>query len=183
MKTNGYIIPLIGICIFTLFMCANVTAETQNKDLPTADQISTFVNSIKSPSVEILSETSKNDNPAWKWDTWKDKEGNKYISFYFTSTSARGYGSQYFDDSGKKVSLPCGGYELTYSYKGESNKDVSDTNSNKEVTEEKKTDVVSDEDKRADEVKKVKKLLTKYKNGNLSKDELKDKIDEILKEE
>jgi hypothetical protein len=185
------------------------SADTANKDLPTRTQITEFVNSIESPTVKTLSETAKINYPAWKWDTWKDKDGNDYLSFYFVSDSYKGFDSVYYDNTGKVLGKTCG-LQMTNvdSYKGENQAPIKEetetvkeeTTPIKEETEtvKEETTPVKEETETAKEetnteklnnrisedrhriIQKIATLLTKYSNEKIGIDELRDGINEVL---
>jgi len=138
MKRVAQLTGLILMCLILSFTAVS-NAQTENKDLPTESQILNFIDSVDNPSVTSLSETSMDENPSLKWDTWKNGAGNKNISFYYVdSDSKRGYGSLYFDNNGNKLSIACGNYDLIKSYTGEDKEDTEDEeNEVKEQPEEK----------------------------------------------
>ena len=117
---------LLGTLLILALLTTAASAQTENKDLPTQATITNYLSGlqISSDFVESASESSMNDNPTWKWDTWTDAEGNDFISFYYTADSSKGYGSLYYDDSGNEVGKTCGlTLTLADSYKGEAVKE------------------------------------------------------------
>lgn len=194
-------------CLIALLVCSTASAETENKDLPTKEELLSFTENVTFDScfpTEALV-VMKEKYPTYKCDIW-NVNGEVQGSFYYSDTdSEKGYGSIYYDKSGKTVPRVCGiTYELKESYKGEVAKesvtknieevDTDDTNKkvseNKEVIEdEEKEDSVSDEknEKVSTEktriIKKIANLLTNYNNDKIDIDELRDRINEILEEE
>jgi len=126
---------LLGLLCIAL-LCSTVSAETQNKDLPTQGEISNFIAGIPVTEnyISTVFETVKDQQPTWKCDTWEDQNGVGYISLYYTASSSKGYGSIYYDEKGNVVGPMCGvTYKLIDSYKGES---VSKVETEKEASEE-----------------------------------------------
>lgn len=190
----------IGLfCLIAFVVCSTASAETANEDLPSLEQVLTFVDSVSDQNIGSISEASLESNPTWKWDTWKDTEGNEYISFYYVSDSSKGYGSVYFDNSGKKTVIPCGDYDLVRSYLGEEvaeenvTEDIVETNDSL-VSDEKEVETVSAEEvieENIDEniseekhriIQKIATLLTKFNNDKIDIGELKEGIDNILED-
>jgi hypothetical protein len=125
----------IGFILMCSLLACTASAATENKDLPTEQEITNYLSGLQISNnfVTSASEASLSDNPSWKWDTWKDTDGNSRISFYYTIDSAKGYGSLYYDDSGKQFGKMCGmETTLVKSYTGEA---VKDDTKEEEVTE------------------------------------------------
>ena len=83
-------------------------AETENKDLPTKKEITDFIAGIPVSDNYIITvfNAVKDKKPAWNCDTWVDKNGNQILSLYYVDPdSAKGYGSIYFNELGKEISM------------------------------------------------------------------------------
>ena len=114
-------------------------AETANKDLPTQDEVNSFLDSAKTTDAVELSKLALKDHPTWKWDLWKCSQGN-VISFYFKCNTAKGYGSIY------KGASCTTGLDLVKSHKGDE-KQVPEPEVNKteNITENKTQENVTTE--------------------------------------
>ena len=114
---------ILGTLLILALLCSAASAATENKDLPTQSEVSTFVSGLATTNfVAVASEASLKDHPTWKWDIWTDAAGSQMISFYYSENSAKGYGSLYYDELGQ-VSGCTGSYTLVKSYTGEAVKE------------------------------------------------------------
>ena len=125
-------LKIIGVfLIFTLL--TSCVAATENKDLPTKEEITGFIAGIPVSDnyINTVVDAVKDKQPAWKCDIWVDKNGNQMLSLYYVDPdSAKGYDSIYFNEVGKEISL-CGvEIEPVYQYKG---KGVSEENTDNTV--------------------------------------------------
>jgi len=130
---------LLGLFCIALLTCSTVSAETQNKDLPTQGEINNFLVDIPVSEnyISTVFETVKDQQPTWKCDTWEDQNGVGYISLYYIASSSRGYGSVYYDENGNVIGPSCGvTYKLIDSYKGETASKVETENEGSEEIEE-----------------------------------------------
>ena len=111
---------LLAVLLATTLLVSMASAKTPNQDLPAKSEVLSFVNSYQGESdfINTVSADSEAINPEWTWDTWKDKYGFKYISFYYKINSHK-YGSIYFDSEGDRISDFSGlKLKLIKSYKG-----------------------------------------------------------------
>lgn len=177
---------ILGTLLILALLTTAASAQTENKDLPTQATITNYLSGlqISSDFVESASESSLNYNPAWKWDTWTDAEGNDYISFYFTSDSAKGYGSLYYDDSGNLIGKTCGlSLTLEDSYKGEAVKEenpdpVEDEPEEEEICE----DCIEEEPpEEVTETKKEEGLEIHYSASKIKRMSTQEKLDVVMK--
>ena len=137
-------LKIIGVfLIFTLL--TSCVAATENKDLPTKEEITGFIAGIPVSDnyINTAVDAVKDKQPAWKCDIWVDKNDNQMLSLYYVDPdSAKGYNSIYFNEFGKEISL-CGvEVELVYQYKG---KDVSEENTDNTVEIADETDQTDSE--------------------------------------
>lgn len=131
-------LPLKIIGVFLIFaLLTSCVAATENKDLPTKEEITDFIAGIPVSDNYIITvfDTVKDKQPTWNCDTWKDKNGNQMLSLYYVDPdSSKGYGSIYFNELGEEISK-CGiEATLVNHYVGEA------------VSEESKEDVKGTED-------------------------------------
>ncbi|KKI00138.1 hypothetical protein EO95_07460 [Methanosarcina sp. 1.H.T.1A.1] len=95
--------------VFLIFaLLTSCVAATENKDLPTKEEITEFISGIPVSSNYIITtfDAVKEKHPAWNCDTWVDKNGNQILSLYYVDPdSAKGYGSIYFNELGKEISM------------------------------------------------------------------------------
>ncbi|GLI13613.1 hypothetical protein MTHERMMSTA1_07390 [Methanosarcina thermophila MST-A1] len=83
------------------------TDRTVNKDLPTKEEVTDFIASIPVTDnyINTVYDAVVNNHPSWNCDIWKDKNGNQLLSLYYINpSSAKGYGSIYFNEFGKEIS-------------------------------------------------------------------------------
>jgi len=180
---------IIGTLLLLALLTTATSAQTENKDLPTEQEITNYLSSFPSSNfVESASEASMNDNPTWKWDTWTDAEGNDYISFYYTSNSAKGYGSLYYDDLGNEIGNTCGlTLTLEDSYKGEEVQEekpapVEEVDEPEEDTEEICEDCVEDELPEEKTESKIEKGLDiHYSASKIKTMTTQEKLDVVMK--
>ena len=131
-------LPLKITGVFLIFaLLTSCVAATENKDLPTKEEITDFIAGIPVSDNYIITvfDTVKDKQPTWNCDTWKDKNGNQMLSLYYVDPdSSKGYGSIYFNELGEEISK-CGiEAMLVNHYVGEA------------VSEESKEDVKGTED-------------------------------------
>jgi len=137
-------LTLTLILIISLFS-GTVTA-TENKDLPTQKELTTFLNEthVSKNYTGIVSQKAVTQHPDWKWDIWQGKNKEKTISFYYAVGNAGGYGSMYIYDNGTKVNSQCKMKNtLIHSYNGTSESvecNVTETPEKQNVTETKISD-------------------------------------------
>jgi len=114
-------IPILSTLLILAMLISIAGAATENKDLPTQTEITDYLSGLPTNNfVSSASESSMNDNPSWKWDTWTDANENNLFSFYYSASTPKGYGSVYFDDSGNQLGKMCGmDATLVKSYTGE----------------------------------------------------------------
>lgn len=67
---------LFGLCCIALLTCRTVSAETQNKDLPTQGEINNFLVDIPVSEnyISTVFETVKDQQPTWKCDIFVDEK-------------------------------------------------------------------------------------------------------------
>lgn len=138
---------IITLCIIAL-VASVASAETRNEDLPSENELISLTENFKVSDnyVTEMSACIQNDHPTRKYDIWEYidiDEGNtrKVISVYYRDpTSSKGYGSLYYDETGRRITRMCGvEYKLIESYKGEpekATKDVEEEEVEEEVEEE-----------------------------------------------
>ncbi len=109
---------LLVVLLATMLFVSMASAKTANKDLPTRYEVLNFVDRYQGQDyfVETVSADSEYYHPTWTWDIWKDKYGDKVISFYY-KLSYNKYGSIYFDSEGNRLSN-VGKLKLIKSYRG-----------------------------------------------------------------
>ena len=104
-------LPLKITGVFLIFaLLTSCVAATENKDLPTKEEITDFIAGIPVSDNYIITvfDTVKDKQPTWNCDTWKDKNGNQMLSLYYVNPdSSKGYGSIYFNELGEEISK-CG---------------------------------------------------------------------------
>jgi len=146
-------LPLKITGVFLIFaLLTSCVAATENKDLPTKEEITDFIADIPVSNNYIITvfDTVKDKQPAWNCDTWEDKNGNQMLSLYYVDPdSAKGYGSIYFNELGEEVSK-CGvEAKLVNHYEG------------KAVSEESKEDVKgTEEEEENDSTKEPENIQT-----------------------
>jgi len=110
-------------CVLLIFaLLASCVAATENKDIPTKEEITDFIAGIPVSDNYIITvfDAVKDKHPAWKCDTWVDKNDNQILSLYYVDPdSAKGYGSIYFNKLGKEISVLGVDVVLVNSYVGE----------------------------------------------------------------
>lgn len=116
-------LPLKITGAFLIFaLLTSCVAATENKDLPTKEEITDFIAgiSVSDNYITTVFDAVKDKQPAWNCDTWVDKNGNQILSLYYVDPdSAKGYDSIYFNELGKEISV-CGvEVELVNHYVGE----------------------------------------------------------------
>ncbi|MCK9576110.1 MAG: hypothetical protein M0R51_09305, partial [Clostridia bacterium] len=128
-------VKTLGILLSIALLCSAASAATENKDLPTQSEVSTFVGGLAPTGnyADSVSTAATAQHPTWKWDIWTDAAGSQMISFYYSENSAKGYGSMYYNELGQ-VSGCTGSYTLVKSYTGEAVQDAT-------VTETKPIDI------------------------------------------
>lgn len=102
-------LKITGILLIFALLTACVAA-TENKNLPTKEEITDFIAGIPVSDNYIITvfDTVKDKQPTWNCDTWEDKNGNQMLSLYYIDPdSVKGYDSIYFNEFGKKISM-CG---------------------------------------------------------------------------
>lgn len=111
------IVVLLAILLATTLFVSMASAKTQTKDLPYRYEVLEFVGNWQGESdfVNTVSSESQSSNPSWLWDTWRDTDENRYISFYYKINDYKSR-SIYFDDEGNVVKP--GNWKLVESYKG-----------------------------------------------------------------
>jgi hypothetical protein len=161
----------IGIILILALFAGSAAAMTENKNLPTEQEIVDFVKSVNVSGADSLSQASVREHPTWKWDTWDKGE---MISFYYTVDSKKGYGSIYFDKYGKEIPALCGKTPvLEKKYAGEEKAPVKDEKKVEIKEEIKKEDV-----KENITVKPEKEII----NEGIKEEEAKDNFDTMSKE-
>ncbi len=98
---------IIGVFLIFTLLISCVTA-TENKDLPTKEEINYFIAGIPVSDNYVITvfNTVKDKQPAWNCDTWVDQDGNQILSLYYVDPgSTKGYGSIYFNEFGKEISM------------------------------------------------------------------------------
>ena len=112
----------IGSVFLIFALLTSCVAATENKDLPTKEEITNFISGIPVSSNYIITafDAVKEKHPAWNCDTWVDKNGNQILSLYYVDPdSAKGYGSIYFNEFGKEISMSGVEVKLVNHYVGE----------------------------------------------------------------
>jgi len=95
--------------VFLIFaLLTSCVAATENKDLPTREEIIDFIAGIPVSDNYIITvfNTVEDKQLAWNCDIWEDKNGNQILSVYYVDRdSAKGYGSIYFNELGEEISM------------------------------------------------------------------------------
>lgn len=168
-------LPLKMTGVLLIFaLLTSCVAATENKDLPTKEEITDFIAGISVSDNYIITvfDTVKDKQPAWNCDTWVDKNGNQILSLYYVDPdSAKGYGSIYFNKLGKEISTRGVEVKLVNHYVGKagSEEKIDDpvlmTEETGQTTEE--TGQTADDTVQTDEYKELldesEELLDEYK--------------------
>ena len=111
----------IGLLLLIAAISITVVTATDNKDLPSQDEITQFITEMKGSSASDIFDKVKSDHPDWNADLLEcpscagDKEA---IALYCTASTEKGYGSTYCNETGVISPSSLGGYTLKESYKG-----------------------------------------------------------------
>lgn len=115
-------LKITGVFLVFALLTSCVTA-TENKDLPTKEEITDFIAGIpvSNKYINTVFDAVKDNQPTWNCDTWVDKNGNQILSLYYVDPdSTKGYGSIYFNELGKEISMHGVEVELVNHYVGKS---------------------------------------------------------------
>ena len=99
-------IKITGL-LLTFVLLTSCEAATENKDLPTKEEITDFIAGIPVTDnyINTVYDAVIDKHPTWNCDIWKDKNGNQLLSLYYINpSSAKGYGSIYINEFGKEIS-------------------------------------------------------------------------------
>ena len=133
----------IGLLLLVAVISITVVTATDNKDLPSQDEITQFITEMKGSSASDIFEKVKSDHPTWNADLLKcpscagDKEA---IALYWTASTEKGYGSTYCNETGVISPSTLEGYTLKESYKG--TLEESETNTTENTSTPTSEDVV-----------------------------------------
>lgn len=109
------------LLIFSLL--TSCVAATENKDLPTKEEITDFIAEIPVSEnyINTVFDALKDKQPTWNCDIWVDKKtGNQILSLYYVDLdSPKEYGVIYLDELGKEISMRGVEAQLVESYVGE----------------------------------------------------------------
>lgn len=111
----------IGLLLLIAVISITVVTATDNKDLPSQEEITAFASEMKGSSASDILDKVKSDHPTWNADLLEcptcsgDKEA---IALYSTASTEKGYGSTYCNETGVISPSSLGGYTLKESYKG-----------------------------------------------------------------
>ena len=111
----------IGLLLLIAVISITVVTATDNKDLPSQEEITTFASEMKGSSASDILDKVKSDHPTWNADLLEcptcsgDKEA---IALYSTASTEKGYGSTYCNETGVISPSTLKGYTLKESYKG-----------------------------------------------------------------
>lgn len=148
-------LPLKITYVFLIFaLLTSCVAATENKDLPTKEEITDFIAGIPVSDnyIATVFDAVKDKQPAWNCDTWVDKNGNQILSLYYVDPdSAKGYGSIYFNELGKEISMLGLEVELVNHYVGEAvseeiKEEVKGTEEKETITETKEEPTEEEEE-------------------------------------
>jgi len=150
-------LPVKITCVILIFaLLISCVAATENKDLPTKEEITDFVAGIPVSDNYIITvfNAVKEKKPAWNCDIWVDKNGNQILSLYYVdSGSEKGYDSIYFNEFGNEISTSGLNVQIVESYVG---KTVSEEQPAEEENQPVEEDVRSiDEERLADYEKRL----------------------------
>jgi hypothetical protein len=113
---------VLGILFVMALLCSTASAATENKNLPASVDVVKYIGSLSANDsyTDTIYTSIIKDNPTWKTDLWKDKNGNKLVSVYYKAPcTIKGYGSYYINDEGKYITpLCCMKYKLVKQYQG-----------------------------------------------------------------
>lgn len=137
MKNITKIGLLLVVCTL---LCISIVTATDNTNLPTKNEVNSFLEDMKGKSASEVMDSVKEDHSTWKADLLEcstctgDKEA--IALYYKDSESQKGYGSVYFKD-GKIVSPSIlKGYSTKESYKGMIEEGTSEPSTEDQVDEE-----------------------------------------------
>ena len=151
--------------LISLIAVLPVSAQTE-KDLPTNEELTKFLEGIpKEPGfISTAANAAVKEHPTWPWDKWTNS-----ISFYYENVgSPKGYGSIYFDDTGKKITPSCvGGCELLQSHTGlekaeKENKEVKETKKDTKKSKQSSLNIVKEQ--KTDEEEKLDEFMKYFEN-------------------
>ncbi|MDD3915328.1 MAG: hypothetical protein PHF76_11870, partial [Bacteroidales bacterium] len=135
----------IGLLLLIAVISITVVTATDNKDLPSQDEITAFATEMKGSTASEILDKVKSDHPTWNADLLEcpsctgDKEA---IALYSTASTAKGYGSTYCNETGVISPSTLKGYTLKESYKGTLEESENNTTENTSVpTDEKVVEV------------------------------------------
>jgi len=145
-------LPVKITCVILIFaLLISCVAATENKDLPTKEEITDFIAGIPVSDnyINIVFDAVKEKQPAWNCDKWVDKDGNQILSLYYVDPdSAKGYGSIYFNEFGNEISTSGLNAQIVESYVG---KTVSEEQPAEEENQPVEKEVQSVEKEKKDE--------------------------------
>ncbi len=140
-------IAKIGIL---LLVCAaisiTVVTATDNKDLPSQEEVTNFIDEMKGKSASEIMDKVKADHPTWNADLIEcpscsgDKEA---IALYYTDPGSKGYGSVYYNGTAIVNPSDLKGFNVKDSYKGELEKSENNTEDNSSKPKDNKVIEVS----------------------------------------
>ena len=111
----------IGLLLLIAVISITVATATDNKDLPSQEEITAFASEMKGASASDILDKIKSDHPTWNADLLEcssctgDKEA---IALYWTASTEKGYGSTYCNETGVISPSSLGGYTLKEKYIG-----------------------------------------------------------------
>jgi len=135
-----------------LIICAvigvTVVTATDNKDLPSQEEVTQFITEMKGSSASDIFDKVKEDHSTWNADLFECSTcsgDKKAIALYYTYSNENGYGSVYCNETGIVTPSSLKGYTLKESYKGELSGSNNNTEENtSEPEEENDTNVVNE---------------------------------------
>lgn len=167
------LVKTLGILLCFALLASTAVATTENKEMPTEKEVNAFIDGFKASGdfANSAYDAFIEQYPAGHCDIWS----NGMISFYYYAPdSPKEYGSIYLDSTGEKVKPGCNaGATPVKSYTGEPEE-------KEEIEDEEKEDVKEDKHRIT---KKITSVLIRYNNGDITAEELGDRIDMILGEE
>lgn len=133
----------IGLLLLIAVISITVVTATDNKDLPSQEEITQFATEMKGSSASDIFDKVKSDHPDWNADLLEcptcsgDKEA---IALYSTASTSKGYESTYCNETGVISPSTLTGYTLKDSYKG--TLEESETNTTENTSTPTSDDVV-----------------------------------------
>ena len=177
------LVKTLGILLCFALLASTAVATTENKEMPTEKEVNAFIDGFKASGdfANSAYDAFIEQYPAGHCDIWS----NGMISlYYYAPDSPKEYGAIYLDSNGEKVKPGCNaGATPVKSYTGEpevKEEDKKVSEEKEEIEDEEKEDVKEDKHRIT---KKITSVLIRYNNGDITAEELGDRIDMILGEE